>query len=362
LRVGLVIYEDIQTLSGGYLYDRKLVEFLRGQGDTVEVISQPRRSYAGCLADGLGAKWLDRMAGLEVDVLLQDELNHPSLVGLNPRLRRAAHFPIISIVHHLRSSEKLPAALAPVYRGVEQAYLQSVDGFIFNSRTTRAAVEALTGEMPGIHVVATPAGDRFGGGLAESEILQRLRRGGALRALFIGNLIERKGVDTLLRALAKAPAEGVQLRVAGRMDVDHAYTQNLLRLDERLGLAQRVQFLGALSDSELVEELRCADVLVVPSQYEGFGIVYLEGMSFGLPALASTAGGAGEIIQDGVNGLLCAAGDVHGLAERLGRLATDRKRLGEMSLAARRRFAEFPGWEESMRKARNFLVEISGVH
>jgi glycosyltransferase involved in cell wall biosynthesis len=359
MRVGLVIYGSMNTVSGGFMYDRKLAAYLRRKGDTVEVISQPWRSYTACLVDGMSPGWLRKLAGLDVDVLLQDELNHPSLFGLNPRLRRNARFPLVSIVHHLRSSEKHCAIWMPFYQQIERAYLKSVGGFVFNSLTTRSTVESLTRQAAPEHVIARPAGDRFGSGLDEEVIKERAQHKGALRVLFVGNLTARKGLDTLIQALSRLPAEQVELRVVGRRDVDHAYTRRVDWL--ALKLAGRVKFLGGVSDAQLEEELRAADILAVPSQYEGFGIVYLEGMGFGLPAIGSTAGGAGEIIEDGVSGLLVTPGDVQGLADRVGQLAADRSKLAEMSLAARRRFTVFPRWEESMRQIRQYLLDVATI-
>ena len=104
MRIGLVIYGSLDTLSGGYLYDRMLVEHLRRQGDEVEIFSLPWRDYARHLTDNLSTGLLRRLQGSRLDVLLQDELNHPSLFWLNRRLH--VNYPIVSIVHHLRSSEK----------------------------------------------------------------------------------------------------------------------------------------------------------------------------------------------------------------------------------------------------------------
>src|SRR5512138_515430 len=148
MRLGLVIYGSLDTRSGGYLYDRKLVDYLRSQGDTVEIISLPWRNYAAHLTDNLwfrlwspGARsWNSRRraAGLQnFDILIQDELNHPSLIFAN----RGKHpYPVISLVHHLRCSELRPKWQNAFYRLIERKYLQSVDGFIFNSRTTEQAV------------------------------------------------------------------------------------------------------------------------------------------------------------------------------------------------------------------------------
>ena len=97
------------------------------------------------------------------------------------------------------------------------------------------------------------------------------------------------------------------------------------------GLKSKVFFHGPLDNEELIEKLKSAHVLVVPSSYEGFGIVYLEGMAFGLPAIGTTAGAASEIINDGENGYLVPPDDDRMLAERLSRLAKDRDLLARMS-------------------------------
>src|SRR5512139_3888486 len=104
MHIGLIIYGSLDTLSGGYLYDRKLVEYLRSQRDTVEIISLPWRSYGAHLTDNLWFRLPGHGANRskKFDILIQDELNHPSLLFAN---RRRHPYPVISLVHHLRSSE-----------------------------------------------------------------------------------------------------------------------------------------------------------------------------------------------------------------------------------------------------------------
>src|SRR6188474_2107419 len=122
MKIGLVIYGSLDTVSGGYLYDRKLVEYLRAQSDTVEIISLPWRNYAAHLTDNLTF----RLPG-NLDILIQDELNHPSLIGAN----QSKHpYPVISLVHHLRCSELRTNWQNAFYRIIEKKYLNSVDGFI----------------------------------------------------------------------------------------------------------------------------------------------------------------------------------------------------------------------------------------
>jgi glycosyltransferase involved in cell wall biosynthesis len=359
MRVGLLIYGSLETISGGYLYDRIMVDHLRRQGDQVEVISLPWRNYLRHLGDNLSTKLLRLLECPPVDVLLQDELNHPSLFWLNRRLKDRVGYPILSIVHHLRSSEARPAWQNRFYRWIEIRYLETLDGFIFNSQTTRQAVASLflqTRQKAKPSLVATPSGDRFNPQIDLQAISRRARQDGPLRILFLGNLIPRKGLHTLLEALAQLPTHNWRLSVVGSPGNDTVYARRTRQLTARAGLSARVTFHGALDDKALAQLLRSSHLLAVPSSYEGFGIVYLEGMGFGLPAIATTSGAAGEIITHGEDGFLIAPGDSQVLADHLTCLSEDRQRLREMGLAARRRYLAQPTWEDSMQAIRQFLL------
>jgi glycosyltransferase involved in cell wall biosynthesis len=95
--------------------------------------------------------------------------------------------------------------------------------------------------------------------------------------------------------------------------------------------------------------------MAVPSSYEGFGIVYLEGMHFGLPAIAGTAGAAKELVHHGHNGFLVPPGDAAALSRRISLLMEDRELLKRLSLAAQRSAAAHPTWNESAARGRAFL-------
>lgn len=359
MHVGLVIYGSLDTVSGGYLYDRRLVGALREAGDQVEIISIPWRNYARHLTDNWSAGFLRRMRG-RFDVLLQDELNHPSLAWANGRLRRGhppIEAPLVAIVHHLRVSEVRPAWQNRFYGMVERRYLQSVDGFIANSRATQREVESMIGR-PRPHIVAYPAGNRFQTDSPGTGVVRKRREGQPLRLLFVGNLIHRKGLHFLLAALALVSAEW-HLRVVGSPLLAPSYVRRCRAQADRAGWGKRIGWCGALSDAALASEMSAADVLVVPSEYEGFGIVYLEGMGFGLPALATTGGGASEIITDGVNGFLVAPGDATALAGRIEALAADRSLLARMSRSALDYYVAHPTWAMTTSAIRNFLVDLT---
>lgn len=357
MRLGLIIYGSLDTLSGGYLYDRMLVEHLRRHGDQVEVISLPWRNYRQHLGDNFSASLRRRLAAPELDLLIQDELNHPSLFWLNRRLRASIDYPIVSIVHHLRCSEPRAAWQNWFYRWVERRYLNSVDAFVFNSCTTRKVVAAvIKAEQPG--VVAYPAGDRLKPEISDHEIVRRASLAGPLRLFFLGNLIPRKGLHTLIDALSKLPREAWLLSVAGDMSVDRAYTARVMQQINSCELAEQVHIMGPLNDDEVAAQLKDSHLLVLPSLYEGFGIAFLEGMGYGLPAIATTAGAAHEIISHGDNGYLVPPGDAHSLANCLKEILHDRKRLVAMSLKARQRYADHPTWEQTTSRIREFLQRM----
>ena len=125
------------------------------------------------------------------------------------------------------------------------------------------------------------------------------------------------------------------------------------------GLQSTVHFHGPLDNEDLIAKLKSAHVLAVPSSYEGFGIVYLEGMAFGLPAIGTTAGAAAEIISDGENGYLVPPDDAETLVERLSLLANNRELLARMSVNALARYRQQPTWEQTATKIREFLYVIA---
>ncbi len=354
MRIALVVYGSLDTVSGGYLYDRKLVAYLRAHGDEVDVVSLPWRNYASHLLDNASTGLSQRLRDGRFDVLLQDELNHPSLLRVNRQLAGGAarpRAPIVSIVHHLRASESHPAWVMPLYRRVERAYLRSCDAFVFNSATTRDSVAALAGTAAP-HVIAYPAGDRFGAPVAAERVAD-----GALRLIFVGNVTARKGLHTLIDALAQARCAWT-LDVVGSETVEPAYAARMRARALTFGFRDKLRWHGRLDDAKLAGRYAAADALVVPSQYEGFGIVYLEAMGFGVPVIASSAGAAREIVTDGVDGLLVPPENAQVLAAAIERLAVPAQ-LAAMRVAARARFARHPGWDAACAQIREFLVTLT---
>jgi len=350
MKIGLVIYGSLDTVSGGYLYDRKLVEYLREQNDTVEVISLPWRNYASHLTDNIHFRLPP-----DFDLIIQDELNHPSLLFAN---RRPHPYPVVSLVHHLRNSELRPAWQNSLYRLVEKNYLRSVDGFIINSKTTKDVIDNLVGDgKPS--VIAYPPTDRFNDVLLSDDQIKERTNNEELRILFLGNVIYRKGLHTLLEAVKRLRSK-VRVDVIGGLNAEPIYAKQMRAFIETNHLSSSVFVHGPLDNQPLIDMYKQAHVMVVPSSYEGFGIVYLEGMGFGLPAIGTTAGAASEIITHAEDGYLILPDDANNmLAKHLNDLAVDRELLLKLSLNAIKRYKSQAKWDETAKDIRDFLSVIA---
>ncbi len=356
MRLGWVIYGNLEIITGGFLYDKLVVEYLRRQGDDVEIITLPWHPYALSLSHNFWPYLKGRLSQGHFDTIIQDELVHPSLFWLNQRLKPQINYPIISLVHLLRSTEERAAWQNRFYRLIERRYLQSADGFIFISQHTSQLVQSLTGSSQPF-TIAYPAGDRLGG-VTPEEITTRVTSPGPRQILFLGAVIPRKGLDVLLEALAPLKDEAWELTVAGSLTSDPEYSRKIFDLIRRLELTHKIRLPGVLRGTDLINCLRQSHILAVPSYIEGLALVYLEGMYYGLVPLASSGGAAGEVITSGQDGFLIPPKDVQVLTSSLGELLRDNHKLLAMSLTARERIARHPTWEQTGATIRDFLQSL----
>ncbi|WP_435063342.1 glycosyltransferase family 4 protein [Halobaculum sp. EA56] len=366
LAVALVVPGDPATTSGGFRYDRRLVAGLRAAGATVRAFSVPWRRYPLGVLDAPGLATGIPRELRDADAVVVDELAHPGAWGLVRRLRRGGT-PAVALVHHLRRAEG--GRLAPVATRLERLFLRGCSAAVCVSDATERDVTALVDGL--LTHVAPPPADQFDPDVTPADVDRRARES-PFRVVSLGSLVPRKGHPTLLRALGGLGAGGSP--AVGRHDADpvtdwratvvgpepdpgHARAVRALAAD--LGVADRVSFRGTLSTADLAAVLRESHALAVPSAHEGFGMAYLEGMGFGLPAVASAAGGAGSVVTDGVDGFLVDPGDVTGVRDSLDALAGDRDRLARMGRAALRRFDAHPDWADTVAGVRDFLAEVA---
>ena len=120
MHLGLIIYENLNILTGGYLYNKILVAYLRQMGHQVDIISLPKRRYARNMLDSLSHRLRSGLTKSQYDILLQDGLNHPSLFRINGWLQRTTNFPIVAIVHQVLCIQPRSRLLNGFNRAIEQ--------------------------------------------------------------------------------------------------------------------------------------------------------------------------------------------------------------------------------------------------
>ncbi|GAA0121636.1 MAG: glycosyltransferase [Clostridium argentinense] len=144
-----------------------------------------------------------------------------------------------------------------------------------------------------------------------------------IEVLSVGNLLKIKGIDLNIRALKPLMEkyENLIYTIIG----DGIERANLEALCEELNIKERVKFLGRLPHNEAMEHMKKCDIYSMPSYKEGFGVVYIEAMSFGKPVIGVRGEGINDIIEDGVNGMLVEPKDVYSLMDKLEKLIVSKE-------------------------------------
>nr|ADY61761.1 glycosyl transferase group 1 [Rubinisphaera brasiliensis DSM 5305] len=174
---------------------------------------------------------------------------------------------------------------------------------------------------------------------------------GPLKVLFVGGIGQRKGIKYLLEAVKNLNSPQIQLQLLGPLPADTS------PLDE---WSPWFDYLGRTTQTGVARHMQEADVLVLPSVFEGFGLVILEAMATGLPVIASTHSCAPEVIEEAVSGFALRHDDVNGLSNKLAWCAENRSELSEMGRAARQRALDF-SWESHTNRLKTLLdsLEVS---
>ncbi|MBI5957365.1 MAG: glycosyltransferase [Chloroflexi bacterium] len=185
--------------------------------------------------------------------------------------------------------------------------------------------------------------------------------------LFVGRIEPLKGVDNILRAVALLRASDPVLLedvcvcvIGGSIDDDtpDAEMQRLFALRDELDLGDRVNFLGARDQDVLIYYYSAAEALIMPSDYESFGMVALEAMACGTPVIASEVGGLAYLIQDGVTGFHVPTREPAALAERIRLILAESELRAEISRAARQT-AEDYAWPRIADRLLNVFENLS---
>ena len=281
---------------------------------------------------------------------------------------------IVALVHHPLGFETgLSDATRQALIASERAALACADHVIVSSDTTRdvlvadfgVAAAAITIAEPGTRPVRRPPlWGRGGSALGDSvgTTPQPSPQGGGaaatVRLLAVGSVVPRKGFDILIEALAGLRDLDWQLRLVGSLDRSAATAQALRIQLAASGLADRVDLVGELGAEPLDKEYSAADLFVLSSHYEGYGMVLAEAMAHGLPIVTTTGGAAARTVPDAA-ALKVPPGDAAALAGALRRAASDAALRQQLAAASRRAGKLLPRWPATAAKVAAVLHEVA---
>ena len=328
---------DINLPTGGYTYDRRVLALLAGRGIEARHVALP-----GSFPDP-GPNDLETTArqleAIDADaVLMVDGLAYGALPA---DIIRRARSPIVALVHHPLCLEAgLSADRQQTLRGLETAALRLARRVVVTSRVTaRTLVEDFA--VPSDKIAIAEPGTEPAARATGSS-------GRPLQLLAVGAIVPRKAYDVLVRALASLCDRAWHLTLVGPSDRSAEAIAALRTAIEETQLAERVTMLGPVSSERLAELYAAADAFLMPSLYEGYGMVLAEAMACGLPIVCTTGGAAAETVPDAA-AIKVPPGDQAALTAAVGRLIDDaglRRRIADASWAAGQKL---PRWEDTAR-------------
>jgi glycosyltransferase involved in cell wall biosynthesis len=326
----------LDTPTGGYAYDRRMIAELTRLGWNVEVLdlgnefphpSPPARAAARAKLAAVPPATPIVIDGLAFGVL-------PDVAAALARTHR-----LIALVHHPLALESgLAAEEAQALRASERAALSYARHAV---TTSPAVARVLTSDFavaPERVTIAPPGTDKAAPACGSGNTTVAL--------LAVGALVPRKGYDVLIAALAELADLPWRLTIAGDRTRDAATADRLERDIADRCLSDRVIVAGAVSDERLEALYVGADVFVLPSRYEGYGMGFAEAIAHGLPVIGTEAGAIPETVPAGA-GLLVPPDDAPALAAALRRLIADAGERGRLAAAARAAAGKLPTWAES---------------
>lgn len=332
-----VVPGSLHQITGGYLFDRRIVEGARTRGRDVQVAELAGRfPDADDAARESAARSLTRLPDDSIVVI--DGLALPayadSLEGHARRLRT------LGFIHHPLSLETglAPAEVAR-HAALESRLWPLMHAFICPSAATaRALVEA--GIDPARIAVAAPGTDR------PSSVTKRAQ-GKGVRLLAVGTICARKGYDVLIEALAPLRSLTWQLVCIGSLERSPRFADALRASIARLALTDRIALCGELPPAGLASAYAAADVFVLPSFHEGYGMAYAEALAHALPVVATNAGAIPETVPASA-ALFVDPGNIDALHDALHRIIVDAELRARLTRGAVLAGAALPTWNEAV--------------
>jgi len=338
--IHLVVPGPINTLTGGFIYDRHVTEGLERAGRLGDLLclggNYPRPAADDLARDAEQLRALSDAGMVVIDGLALTALAQNGGAG-------AFRGRLIALIHHPLCDE---TGLSPddvrTYFNAEKAALKGVSGCIVTSPATARRMRDFGLAADRIHVVIP--------GLDHPSATPRPVRqsGESVRLLCVASISPRKGQDILLDALTGLTDLNWRLDLIGaRRDAEFADKIGYKITDARL--ADRARYLGEIDGGLLSKHYAAADLFVLPSHHEGFGMALTEAMAHGLPVVSTTAGAIPETVPEGA-GVLVAPGDVDALAACLRHFIEDAAARSRASRIGMETAARMPSWAQTSEK------------
>lgn len=337
----LLVPGDLTTRTGGYEYDRRMLDGLRRQGWEVDVRTLDGGfplptgddlARADAALAALGDGTLVLADGLALGAMPDQAAGH------------AARLRLIALVHHPLALETgLDPAVAARLRHSEQQALAVVRHVIVTSPQTARGLAAFA--VPRDRVTVVEPG-------TDPAPLARGSGSSAVHMVCIASLSPRKGHAVLVRALARLRDRDWRLTCVGSTDREPEAVRALRQLVADDALSDRVVLAGEADAAEIGGYYDRSDLFVLPTFYEGYGMVVAEALARGLPVISTPTGAIAELVTPDC-GILVAPGDVDGWAAALGRMFDAPTRAAFARGAAARR-ATLRTWADA-------AVEMAGV-
>lgn len=341
-RLAFAVPGDLTLATGGYAYDRRILSELAGLGFRADVVAlgdgfpepgEAAREQARQAFAGIPDRCPTIVDGLALGVLPAEAAE------------LSARAPLIALIHHPLAFE---TGLGPARRQAlltsEREALAAARHVVVTSRSTAGVLTEHYDVPPERITVAEPGIDRVPA--AETTAGERH---GPVRLLAVGAVVPRKAYDVLVDALARIRRLDWTAEIVGDPDRDPATAAALTRQIAEAGLAERIRLTGRLDDKALVHRYRDADIFVISSLYEGYGMVVAEALSHGLPIVGTSGGALAQTIPEAA-GLKVAPGDAAALASAIERVVGERTLRDTLARGARTEGNKLPSWRTSADK------------
>ncbi len=337
---------DIDLPTGGYTYDRRVLALLPSFGVAARHVALPG-SFPEPTAGDIDETTRILSAIAPGVPLMIDGLAYGAMPA---DLINGLHSPIIALVHHPLCLEAgLPEPRQRQLYASEKAALALAQCIVTVSRASAETLASDFGVPAGVMTVAEPGTDRAERAAGGNRPLQLLA---------VGSVVPRKAYDILVRALAPLKDRDWRLSIVGATDRS---VEALAALQAAIGateLADRVIIAGPVDQDALAAYYAAADAFLMPSLYEGYGMVLAEAMARGLPIVCTTGGAAADTAPDDA-AIKVPPGDVDALSGAIGHLLGDAGLRAKMSDASWAAGQKLPGWDDTAGKIAAVIREIA---